>query len=212
MKNPSADKSQTERKIDQELWNRLSSQDPAEVCHRSLADYNEAKRAFKLKILNKDYSISMKNRTIHPEEDPSLPSVEFYLQVAAVNYLTTAKDIPLDGRWVSEQEFPNGPIFFRGPHALPSLRLEETFGRDAKAFALASESCGGKSTGAGDAAFDLPVFPRLSVRIILWLTDEEFPARVSFLFDRTANIHLQLDGLYAVGKVIESEMLKAASR
>ena len=200
-----------ERNIDQELWNRLAVLDPSEVCRRSLAVCDKAKHTFRLKILNMDYSISMKNRTIHPEKDPSLQSVEFYLQVAAVNYLTTAKDIPLDGRWVSEKEFPNGPIFFRGPHALPCQNFKKTFGQDAQAFKSASRACGGKQVEAGDVAFELPVFPRIPIRLILWLADEEFPARVSFLFDRTANVHLQLYGLYAVVKVIESELLKAVS-
>lgn len=211
MKNAAEDKNQTERKINQELWNRLSAQDPAETCRRSLAVYDEASQAFKLKILNRDYAIFMKDRTIHPAEDSSLPSGEFYLQVAAINYLTTAKDIPLDGRWVSEKEFANGPIFFRGPHAMPSQKLEKTFGQDEHAFRRASQACGGKPVEAGDIAFELPVFPRIPVRLILWLADEEFPARASFLFDRTANVHLQLDGLYVVGKVIESEMLEAVS-
>ena len=203
-------KNQEEGKINPELWNRLSTLEPLEVCHRSLAHYDETKHAFKLKILNKDCTISLKDRTIKLVEDSSFLFIEYHLQVAAINYLTTAKDIPLDGRWVSEKEFPNGPIFFRGPHAMPNHKLEKAFGQDAQAFALAYKTYGGKKIEAGDAACELLVFPRIPARLILWLADEEFPARISFLFDRTANIHLQLDSLYAVGKVIESELLRSA--
>jgi hypothetical protein len=59
----------------------------------------------------------------------------------------------------------------------------------------------------GDRAYEFPFFPRLPVRLLLWLADAEFPARVVFLFDRTADQHLQLDGLWALGKALVNVLL-----
>lgn len=196
--------------IHEELWHMLNSMHPAEVSRRSLARYDEEKQAYCLKILTQDYLVFPEDRIIKFADSSSSHSLEFYLQLSAMNYLIGAKDIPLSGQWISEKQFPSGPIFFRGHHAMPSNKLEQVFGQDSKDFSSASQACGGKKAEGGDTAFEFLVFPRIPVKLILWLADDEFPARVSYLFDRTANIHLQLDALYAVGKVIESALLESS--
>jgi len=123
--------------------------------------------------------------------------------LAAVNYLIGAKNIPLDGRWVSEKEFPSGPLFFRGPHEMPAGKIEEMYGQNKEGFISVCQRLEGKKVEGGDAAFELLVFPRFPMRLILWLADEEFPARLTYLFDRTANVHLHLDGIWAAGNLVE---------
>jgi len=194
--------------IPEKLWNILNSLDPTEVSRRSLAAYDEEIRGYSLKILNSDYLIFPEKRIIQASDSPSPLSLDFYLQLSSINYLIGAKDVPLSGHWVSEKHFPTGPIFFRGPHEMPTRKLEKTFGQDLDGFTSASSASGGKKVEGGDVAYEFLVFPKVPVKIILWLADEEFPARVSYLFDRTANIHLQLDALYAVGKVLESALLE----
>ena len=180
--------------IHEELWRVLSSMDPKEVSRRSLASYDDENHAYYLKILTKDYLVFPEDRIIRFADSSSSHSLEFYLQLSAMNYLIGAKDIPLSGQWISEKQFPSGQIFFRGHHAMPSEKLEQVFGQDSKNFSAASSVWGGKKVEGGDIAFEFLVFPRIPVRLILWLADDEFPARVSYLFDRTANIHLQLVG------------------
>ncbi len=91
---------------------------------------------------------------------------------------------------------------------MPVRRLEETFGQDLSSFREACLSCGGIRVDGGDISFELPMFPRLPVRIIFWKKDEEFPARTCFLFDQTADKHLRLDALWSVGKAIEKALLQ----
>ena len=91
---------------------------------------------------------------------------------------------------------------------MPIDKLEQAFGRNQDVFASLFLSLGGKTADGGDSAFDFLFFPRLPVRLILWLADDEFPARMSFLFDRSANQHLKLDGLWAVGKALAYQLLQ----
>lgn len=198
-----------EKAIHEELWNSLDSLDPLEVSRRSLASYEEKIRGYSLKILDGDYLIFPEKRLIQTAGSPAEQPLDFYLQLSCINYLLGAKDIPLSGQWVSEKQFPSGPIFFRGPHEMPTRKLEQIFSQDPDGFTTASSASGGKKVEGGDIAYEFLVFPKIPTRIILWLADEEFPARVSYLFDRTANIHLQLDAIYAVGKVLESALLEA---
>jgi len=194
--------------ISEELWNILSGMDIIDVETRSLSEHDPETKSFRLKILNRDYYISPVNRSVKLAESFPDQSSDFYLQLAAVNYLIGTKDLPLTGQWIAGTQFPSGPLFFRGPHKMPTHKLQKAFGRNQDGFASLSLSFGGKKVDGGDCAFEFLVFPRLPVRLILWLADEEFPARMIFLFDRSANQHLQLDGLWAVGKALANQLLQ----
>ena len=194
--------------ISEDLWNTLQGLNITDVEKRSLSKYDPETRSYRLRILTRDYDISAENRSFRPVEGlPSQPS-DFYLQLAAVNYLIGAKDLPLSGIWTAETQFPTGPMFFRGLHRMPTYVLEQAFACNQALFASTSRSLGGKKVDGGDCAFEFLFLPRLPVKLILWLSDEEFPARMIFLFDRSANQHFQLDGLLAVGKALANQLLQ----
>lgn len=194
--------------ISEDLWKTLSELDAIDVERRSLSDYNPEKQSYRLRILNRDCDISLVHKRVNFVELIPGPSPDFYLQLSAVNYLIGAKDLHLFGKWTVETQFPSGPLFFRGPHKMPAHKLETVFGRDQYGFTSRSLSTGGKKVDGGDCAYEFLFFPRLPVRLILWLADEEFPARMSFLFDRSADHHLRLDGLWAVGKALANQLLQ----
>jgi hypothetical protein len=194
--------------ISEDLWKTLSGLDINGVERRSLSDYDPETQRYRLRILNKDYAISPAKRSVKLSEPFPDQSPDFYLQLSALNYLIGVKDLPLIGKWTAETQFPSGPLFFRGSHKMPTHKLEKVFGRNPDGFASLSLSLGGKKVDGGDCAFDFFFFPRLPVRLILWLADEEFPARMIFLFDRSADQHLKLDGLWAVGKALANQLLQ----
>jgi len=194
--------------ISEDLWNTLSGLNVIDVELRSLSEYNPETLSYRLRILNRDYDISPTNRSVKLAEPFPSPSPDFYLQLAAVNYLIGAKNLPLIGKWTAETQFPSGPLFFRGPHKMATHKLEKAFGRNQDGFVSRSLSHGGKIVDGGDCALEFFFFPRLPVRLILWLADEEFPARMIFLFDRSADQHFKLDGLWAVGKALANQLLQ----
>jgi hypothetical protein len=197
--------------ISEDLWNTLRGLDTIDVEKRSLSKYDPEIQSYRLRILNRDYDISPANRSIKRVRSSPDQSPGFYLQLAAVNYLIGAKDLPLSGRWTAETQFPTGPMFFRGLHKMPTYELEQAFGRNRARFASTSRSLGGIRADGGDCAFTFFFFPRLPVKLILWLADQEFPARMIYLFDRSANQHFKLDGLWAVGKALAKELLQNLS-
>jgi hypothetical protein len=194
--------------ISEDLWNILRGLDTTDVEKRSLSKYDPEIQSYRLRILNRDYDISPANRSIKRVRSFPDQSPDFYLQLAAVNYLIRAKDLPLSGTWTAETQFPTGPMFFRGLHRMPTHKLEQAFGRNQAGFTSTSRSLGAKKVDGGDCAFEFLFLPRLPVKLILWLTDEEFSARMIFLFDQSANQHLQLDGLWAVGKALANQLLQ----
>ena len=118
--------------------------------------------------------------------------------LAVLVYLVEAQNIPLGGRLVSAKDLKGGEMFFRGPHSFPVASLQQAHGENREGFLAAGEKCGGVPGTLGDASFQVMAFPRVPVQVLLWLTDEVFPAQISFLFDATIEQHLPLDVIFGL--------------
>ena len=60
-------------------------------------------------------------------------------------------------------------------------RLCATAGRNAQTLTAAAESLGAESAAGGDVAFDFPIFPRMTHRLIWHAADDEFPPSATIL-------------------------------
>jgi hypothetical protein len=142
---------------------------------------------------------------VEPER-PDAP-LESYLPMVLVLFLLKARDLPLDGRQVTERELPGGDFFFRHLHRLPTQPLEEAFGRRPDAFLAVGRRLGATPTALSDASFQITPLPRLPVGIHLWTADEEFPARCVYTFDASAHRQLPLDIIFALVIVLVQRIL-----
>ena len=66
---------------------------------------------------------------------------------------------------------------------------------------------GGKPLDFGDLSLEFSVLPRVPLACVLWVEDEEFPARVSFLFDSSIETHLELDVIFALVSSVVRKLL-----
>ena len=89
--------------------------------------------------------------------------------------------------------------------------MEDRFGHDLPIFLKAGELLGAKHETAGDAALNFQVFPGLTVEVILWLADEEFPAQVSFQVPNSLERVWHLDAVVGLLQLLTQELLAAAS-
>ena len=137
-----------------------------------------------------------------PEGDPG-----FRACLLALSYLLRLVPSAL-GPPISPLELPGGTTFFRGHHGLPSAPLEARFGRDLAGSWPPARSSGRKPP-AGDAALALRVFPGLTVAVILWQADEEFPAQVSFTLPAHLDRFWFLDAVWGLLSLVAQELLKA---
>ena len=193
-----------------ELWNSLAGQAPTDVARRASVSV-VVDGSYDVPVLNEVYRVDTCTRRIsriHPR-----PPIEpgLHLSLATVVYLAGAKEVEPVGEWVSPRELPGGDTFFTGFHAIPVAGLAERFGNAKTEFEEACQLLGGSTEPYADAAYSFRLFPRLPVAVLLWLADEEFPARISMLIDRTADQHLALDALLAGLSVVRDSLLAAAA-
>jgi len=193
-----------------ELWRRLRERDPAEVAARSLAAVSSEGR-YELPMLGSRVWVDPQTQEVTTAW-PEVLRPDYFLQVSAVQYLLCARAVPLAGELVPVAQLPYGEVFFRGPHALPSEPLGALFGSDGDRFRRVMARLGGEPADLADVGVRVEVFPRLPVHLGLWLADEEFPARVTFLFDRTAGEHLPVDALWSAVMVMADAVRRAAAQ
>lgn len=181
------------------LWENLAQLDTDDVCRRSGAQFDEPLVSYIVDFLQERYRISPRSRRFEPWSGPvpeGGPSVE--LQVTIVTYLLSAQAIPLADKLVAESDLKGGKTFFQGSHRFPLEPLIERYGRDTEGFLARGLALGGTQECFGDAGLRFPVLPRVPVTMVLWVADEEFPARINVLFDASADQHLPLDAIYGL--------------
>ena len=192
------------------LWQRLQALDPVDVTARSLARIDQDGR-YELPVLGSRVWVNAHTEAV-TSAWPEVIRPDFSLAVSAVGYLLTARDVPLAGELVSPAQLPEGEIFFRGPHELPGDALAALFGTDGDRFREVLTKLGGRPAPLADVGMEVSIFPRLPLWLGFWRADDEFPARMTFLLDRSAGVHLALDALWAAILVAVGAVRRLASK
>jgi hypothetical protein len=189
-------------------WKELQALTSEDVCRRASVCFDE-KGCYVVPFMDKEYHVYPKDERIEgPENDVFVSDSEFVLLI--LTYLISAQDVLFEGKWVSEHELPGGDLFFKGPHQLPTAELVKRFGKDPEKFLEIGKAFGGKRLPEyGDVGLEFQVLPRVPIACVLWAEDEEFPARVSYLFDPTAASHFEhLDVILAFIRCVVKNLLE----
>jgi hypothetical protein len=180
------------------LWEQLDGLDVAETAQRASCEYLNDPQRYVLTLLNTEYVVNLADRKICAVgADSTDQPAGFLEQLCLLTYLISAKDLPLADKLVGENALPGGQFFFRGVHGLPTASLEEAFGDCPEALLDASVRLGAKHCEFGDASIRLDMLPRVPLTMVVWGRCEEFEARASILFDKSAGEQLPLDALLA---------------
>ncbi len=179
-------------------WETLTGLRPKDVCSGAMAAYDESSRTYTVEAFGIDFTVSLDTKTIASSDPKSglfLERYKDFFRLAVLWYMTSAKNIPATGRLIRPLDVKGGQRFFSGTHVLPLDRIEDRFGRDKTAFIERGLQFGSELASYGDASVRLYPLPRVPVTIILWLQDEEYPARAGLFFDSTVDFQLSLSDM-----------------
>jgi hypothetical protein len=182
-------------------WALLAGRDPSEVCARAAVTFDPADAAYRVPSFGRSFRVHPGERLIRslePEGEAFLERFGDLFRLSVLWYLVRASRACPAGRLVRPSELPGGGIFSKGTHVLPLEALAAKYATAAGAFLMAGRALGGEPAGYGDAAVALLPLPKVPTTVLLWTTDDEFPARADLLFDATAPQHLPLDILWSV--------------
>ncbi len=198
--------------IKSDYWDELARLNPETVCIRTMADYQVRQGGYTLSILNQDYVVLPHQREIKRFIEGATSkgedlTKEFTLMV--LFYLLKTRNIPLDRKWISEKDLLGGEAFFRGPHALSVDLIEKKYGDNPEGFIEAGKALGGTPVRFGDKSIAIDVFPRIPIIYILWMGDEEFPAKAGVLFDASIGSHFTLDMIWVMVNEVSRRLVEA---
>jgi hypothetical protein len=180
------------------LWQQLVRLDQEETANRAKCRYLSDRNSYIMTFLNTEFIVDLSNKQIFSVlPDSSKQPANFLQQLCLLAYLINAQDMPLASKLVQGQFLPGGQFFFRGVHGIPAEKLEKAFGSHPEALYRNIEQFNAKRCEFGDASIQFNILPRIPLAIVIWKGDEEFEARASVLFDRTAANHIPLDALLA---------------
>ena len=195
------------------LWEQLEKLDCNETARRAKCQYLSNPDRYIVLMLNTEYVIDLTNRQIHTAH-PETPQqrAEFLEQLCLLAYLINAKDIPLANKLVKAETFAGGQFFFRGQHSLPTVGLEKYFGNNPEALKNIAAQFDAEKCEYGDASIEINVLPSIPLTIVVWRGDDEFTARASILFDKTAADQLPLDALLTAVSLTIDALIQAVNQ
>lgn len=191
-----------------QYWEDLWERDLEKICESTLAVAHPP-HALMLPFLREVLLVDVKERSVKRQKGVTWEKMEYpLLELLILIYLLRAKAEGLSGAMISVQELKDSH-FFQGPHELYIGPLLERYGRDRKGFKRAAESLGGEELDLADAAYRFPALPKVPLYYLLWEGDEEFPPRVSVLFDRSVERHLSADAIWGLVTLVTTALLRA---
>ncbi|RKY06515.1 MAG: hypothetical protein DRP66_08620 [Planctomycetota bacterium] len=192
----------------EQLWEKLVGLDPTETARRSGCRFDGDSSTFIVPLMGADFVVDGGQRLIAPADDPETQA-GFLEQLCILAYLINASDIPVSGKLVSGEKLEAGQFFFRGPHGLPTPKLEEAFGDEPSLLDEACARLNAEPCEYGDASLSIRILPNVPIVFIIWGGDDEFEARASILFDETASRQLPLDALLAGVQLAVKKLIEA---
>lgn len=118
--------------------------------------------------------------------------------------------VPEAGAWITFREFSGaGPLmgYFVGN---TNKLIESHFAGDAGALEACCSSLGGKvvqGLPGVDLCMEIPVLPRLSIRMAFNDRDEDFPAQCSLLFQKSAETYLPMKSMAVAGTWLAGKLV-----
>lgn len=183
--------------LDKMNFEELDKLNPDELCARALCSYDSNLKEYTISVWDEQFVVSTLLNRIS-RVSGSNPEPHKFMYVFILNYLLQVKDLEPTGEWISEKDLVGGPTFFRGPHEIPTQYIANRFQGDIETFRQTCRMLGGSDLDMADAAFTFAITPRVPVGVLFWAQDDEFPAEVKIIYDRTIGDHFALDVIYAL--------------
>ncbi len=128
-------------------------------------------------------------------------------------YFVLSDGTPETGDWISFSDLPDGRFYSQAFQGYTGDELAKVIGNDETGFAAAAGALHGRELSSGDSlgdrAFAFRALPFVSILVVCWLGDEEFPPSYRLLFDSAAKHHLSTDACAILGSGLTRRLIRA---
>ncbi len=179
------------------FWDKLNALEKNEVCASSGGTLAED-GSIQIESLNENWKIDAARETVlksGPQRAEGCADWDRQIPFLILVYLVSAQSGPASYDMVLPRDLFKGFDLFRNSLDMDIQGIVKAFGHDGEGFLNAATRLGGHRIQGGDVAVRFHIFPKFPVDYILWLGDEEFPASLTILVDRSTPQHVTGDAI-----------------
>ena len=158
---------------------------PEEMSSRTGFPYDTEKQQFQVTFFGRKYVVTWPEFSATCLDDTyafdALGSMN-PAKILVVRFLLEGATANGTGKFLTYREVPWGELYYRQFNGRCMMRLAYGFGTRLASFRKAMEAMHAQPVKAGDAAYQVEVFPGYYVQFLLWEGDEEFAPSSQILF------------------------------
>lgn len=197
-----------------ELYDALRDVDPQILAQRTGATYVPVSpRQGSLHLNYWDRQLSLTYPEFAARDDRTGALLGPLDEAMLAYYFALSDGTPESGNWISFSELPDGRFYTQAFQSYSGGELAKIFGNDDHGFAAAATIAGGQEVdldqALGDRAFVFRALPYISLLVVCWLGDEDFPPSYRILFDDAAPHHLSTDACAILGSALTRQLQRA---
>jgi len=138
---------------------------------------------FRVPFLDRVYTVQYPEFQFVSEDAHEVPIQE---QVLLLHYMS-GRTYSEFTDWVAYREIQGAAFYYSAFVKRATEPLKKVFGNQLKILKHIARQLDARSIDIGDLGLEFQILPNISVRIIMWKGDDEFPAEANILFPN--NIH-----------------------
>lgn len=173
---------------------RIRDADPERLARLAGAElrktHNGSSTELRLLFLNTPCLIAIGPQGVEISREGDEGEMPLPEKILISHYLLHATGGPPSGELIAFRQVPDGHFYDDAFKRRARDPLLMTFGNDPELLRECAPELGGTAIDTGDVGMVFRVFPNISIQLILWKGDEEFPPDAGILFD--ANIRRDL--------------------
>jgi hypothetical protein len=174
---------------------KLAGMDIKQQCLRSGAQYVHPDKVI-IEYLNQSYVMAVPGMEISLRGSARRGGdVDLTDRILMLHYLITAGGTAATGKVIGFRQVPGGSCEHAGFTREVVTPLLDRFGGEPERLVEAAAELGGSRANYGSVAVSIKAFPRVSVIIVLWRGDDEFPPNATILFDSSVTDYLATEDL-----------------
>jgi hypothetical protein len=138
---------------------------------------------FRVPFLDRIYQIDYPEFNFASEDSHEIPIQE---QVLLLHYMSGRPQTDFT-KWVAYREIPGASFYYSAFVKRAIDPLKKVFGNQLKILKHTARKLDAKTIEYGDLGLEFPIFPNITIRVIMWKGDEDFLPEANILFPN--NIH-----------------------
>jgi hypothetical protein len=190
-----------------ELRANLRRMDPNELALLTLAEYfphDPSRGEFRMEVWGRDVTVSFPAWIACDENGNELNPA---LQGLLIYYFHTTDGTPAANRYIAFSELQDGRFYAQAFQSYTGEELSRAFGNDLDRFEQAAQKAGGHLYQFGDASYAFQFLPRITLLVVFWGGDEDFPSTYQILFDGAVTHHLPTDACAVAGSMLTRRII-----